>query len=53
MGGPVSGASMNPARSIGPALVSGDRATLWIYLVAPPIGAVTAVLVIRYLRSAG
>lgn len=52
VGGPVSGASMNPARSIGPALVSGDLAHLWIYLVAPPIGAVTAVLVFRYLRPA-
>ena len=53
MGGPVSGASMNPARSIGPALVSGDLANQWIYFVAPPIGAVIAVLVFRYLRSAG
>ncbi len=50
VGGPISGASMNPARSMGPALVSGDLAGLWIYLVAPPIGAIVAALVYRYLR---
>jgi aquaporin Z len=35
---PLSGMSMNPARSLGPALVAGDFAFLWIYLAVPPIG---------------
>jgi aquaporin Z len=41
--GPVSGASMNPARSLAPALVSGNVESLWIYLTAPVAGAVLAV----------
>jgi len=40
--GPVCGASMNPARSIGPALISGNMAHLWIYCIAPVIGMVLA-----------
>jgi MIP family channel proteins len=50
-GGPVSGASMNPARSLAPALVSGDLHALWLYLVAPPVGAAAAALTYRYLRA--
>ena len=50
VGGPVSGASMNPARSIGPAIVSGDLADLWIYIAAPIVGAVAGVLVYGQLR---
>ena len=42
-GGPISGASMNPARSLGPALVSGRLGNLWIYLVAPVLGAWIAI----------
>jgi len=41
--GPVCGASMNPARSLGPALVSGNLAHLWLYLAAPLLGAALAV----------
>ena len=41
--GPVSGASMNPARSLAPALVSGTLASLWLYVAAPLLGAALAV----------
>jgi aquaporin Z len=51
--GSVSGASMNPARSFSPALVSGHFEHLWIYLVAPPLGACAAVLACRCVREEG
>jgi len=41
--GPICGASMNPARSLAPAVVSGQFAGLWIYLLAPPLGSALAV----------
>jgi aquaporin Z len=49
--GPISGASMNPARSLAPAVVSGQLQNLWIYLTAPILGAVTAVPTCRYVRG--
>ena len=42
-GGPLTGASMNPARSLGPAVVSGDVSILWLYCAAPVLGALVAV----------
>jgi MIP family channel proteins len=50
-GGPISGASMNPARSLGPALVSGDLHALWVYLVAPPVGAAAGAVVYQLIRG--
>jgi hypothetical protein len=50
---PVSGASMNPARSAGPALVAGGVHQLWIYLIASPVGAIAAVGAAWILRGAG
>ena len=45
--GPISGASMNPARSLAPALVSGRVGALWIYLLAPIAGALLGVILCR------
>jgi MIP family channel proteins len=50
-GGPISGASMNPARSLGPALVSGDLHALWIYLTAPLLGAALGALAYQFVRG--
>jgi aquaporin NIP len=51
--GPISGASMNPARSLAPALVAGQLSSLWIYLLAPTVGALIGVLVCRGIREPG
>ncbi|ODA32727.1 MIP/aquaporin family protein [Planctopirus hydrillae] len=50
-GGPISGASMNPARSFGPAVISGNLASLWIYILAPCIGSAFAVLSFQQLHK--
>jgi glycerol uptake facilitator-like aquaporin len=50
-GGPVSGASMNPARSLGPALVSGEVHALWLYLAAPLLGAALGALAYQFVRG--
>ena len=49
--GPISGASMNTARSLGPALVSGEFHSLWLYVVAPPLGAVIGALTYQLIRG--
>jgi aquaporin NIP len=51
--GPICGASMNPARSLGPALVSGELGTLWIYLAAPVLGSAIGVFGCRCVREQG
>jgi aquaporin NIP len=50
VGGPISGASLNPARSLGPALVSGELDALWIYLIAPLLGGLLGALVYDLVR---
>jgi len=47
MGGPLTGGSLNPARSIGPALVLGDFSNIWVYLLGPAVGGVAAGLLYR------
>lgn len=49
--GPVTGASMNPARSLAPAVVSGDVAGLWIYLAGPVAGALAGLALYEMLRG--
>jgi aquaporin NIP len=51
VGGPISGASMNPARSLGPALASGEWSSLWVYLTAPFVGAALGALAYQLVRG--
>jgi aquaporin Z len=51
--GPVSGASMNPARSLAPAVVAGRLEHLWVYLTAPILGAVLAVAACTFIHGPG
>jgi aquaporin Z len=49
--GPITGASMNPARSLAPALISGHLEHLWIYLLGPIIGCMLAVLTCKLVKD--
>ena len=50
-GGPITGASMNQMRSLGPALVSGDLHALWLYILAPLVGASVGGLAYQFVRG--
>jgi aquaporin NIP len=50
-GGPISGASMNPARSFAPAVVSGDLHALWLYIAAPILGTSVGALAYQFVRG--
>ncbi len=49
LGGPLTGASLNPARTIGPDVVTGDFSDIWIYIVGPILGGIMAALLYKYL----
>ena len=54
MGGPLTGASLNPARTLGPALFSdapGAMSSLWVYFTACPLGGILAALLYRFLKD--
>ena len=50
-GGPITGASMNPARSLGPGIVAGELRAIWVYLLAPILGAAVAALAYAFIRG--
>ncbi|MBA3301381.1 MAG: aquaporin, partial [Thermoleophilaceae bacterium] len=50
-GGPVTGASMNPARSLGPALAAGEWRDFWLYVLGPVIGAALGALAYQLIRG--
>ncbi|HEY0031162.1 MAG TPA: MIP family channel protein [Bacteroidia bacterium] len=49
--GPICGASMNPARSLAPAMLSAQYSSIWIYLTAPVIGAITAMFTFKFMEK--
>lgn len=53
VGGPLTGASLNPARTLGPALVAGVYDGLWIYFVGPVLGAVLGAFAYRFIAAGG
>jgi aquaporin NIP len=50
-GGPITGASMNPARSLGPAIAGADHTAIWVYIAAPLLGAAVAAAFYQFLRA--
>jgi glycerol uptake facilitator-like aquaporin len=50
-GGPVTGTSMNPARSFGPALAAGEWTSCWIYVVGPVFGAALGAMAYQFVRG--
>ncbi len=50
-GGPITGASMNPARSLGPAIASSTYTAIWVYLAAPLVGAAVGAFTYQFLRG--
>ena len=50
VGGPITTASMNPARSIGPAILNWDFSNIWVYMLAPVIGATLGALIYEWIR---
>jgi MIP family channel proteins len=50
-GGPITGASMNPARSFGPALAAGEWHDFWIYVIGPVVGAALGALAYQFVRA--
>lgn len=53
IGGPISGASMNPARSLGPALLNGQLGVMWLYVLAPLLGVLFAIGGCRCVQKPG
>ena len=50
-GGPITGASINPARSLGPAIAAPDFTSIWVYIAAPILGAALAAVTYQFLRD--